>query len=210
VAELLVSFTTPTRSETGDLYWGRAFGRVGANGLWEGWIEFMRAGDDVTVTSPKETTQPNRVDLVYWAKGLTDAYLEGALKRAIEPAPRIPVEPRVFVDSAPKPSLRPVVVTPPNRAILDPYQVYAEGEQLLRSQLRALSHHHVQNIVEAYQFVDAGDPDWARTASTDALVERIVERVRTRYAATATGQAIGTGSAVAADQRTSRAEDRSA
>src|SRR5439155_2058235 len=189
---------------------GRAFGRVGRDGLWDGWIEFMRAGDDVTVTSPRETQQPNRADLVYWAKGLTQAYLEGALKRAIEPPPSIPVEPRVFVDSAPKPNLRPppVVATPPNRAILDPFQVYAEGEQLLRSQLRALSHNHVQNIVEAYRFVDAADPSWVRTASTDALVERIVERVRARYAATAgmVGGG-GTGSEAAADQRISRPED---
>ena len=65
MAELLVTFTEPTRSETGDLYWGRAFGRVGRDGLWDGWIEFMRAGDDVTVTSPRETQQPNRADLVY-------------------------------------------------------------------------------------------------------------------------------------------------
>jgi hypothetical protein len=207
VAELLVSFTEPTRSETGDLYWGRAFGRVGTGGLWEGWIEFTRAGDDVIVTSPKETTQPNRADLVYWAKGLTEAYLEGALKRAIEPPPVIPVEPRVFVDSAPKPNLRPIVATPPNRTILDPYQVFAEGEHLLRNQLRALSHDHVQNIAEAYQFVDAADPAWVRTASTDALVERIVERVRARYAATA---GVGTGSAAGADQRISRPEDRTA
>ena len=41
------------------------------------------------VRSGRETTQPNLTDLEYWAQGLTPVYLEGALRRALEPAPEM-------------------------------------------------------------------------------------------------------------------------
>jgi len=41
-------------------------------------------------------------------------------------------------------------------AILDPFTAYAEGEELLRGQLSALSHDHLGSIVKAYKLpVDA-------------------------------------------------------
>jgi hypothetical protein len=85
VAEALVTFTEPTRSKTGDLYYGRAIGRLAPDGLWEGWLEFVLAGSDETVLTPRETEQPNLTDLKYWAQGLTSVYLEGALERALHP-----------------------------------------------------------------------------------------------------------------------------
>ena len=103
MAEVLVTFTEPTRAKNGDLYYGRAVGRLMANGLWEGWIEFVLAGSDETVLTPRETEQPNLGDLKYWAQGLSAIYLEGALERGLHPAPaRLAAEPRAFVDSAPR------------------------------------------------------------------------------------------------------------
>ena len=191
MAELLVTFTEPTRSATGDLYYARALGGIASDGLWEGWLEFTRAGDDEVATTKRETEQPNRADLMYWAQGLSAAYLEGALERALSPvsAPQPVREERTFVDSAPRTA--PLGVSPITpRVVLDPFLTYAEGENLLRGQLRALSRDHLQNIVEAYRFVDGSEPDWGRVASKDALVERIVERVRARYAATGTSRTI--------------------
>ena len=52
------------------------------DGLWHGWIEFIPLGDGEPIRSPRETTQPNRTDAVYWASGLSRVYLEGALRRA--------------------------------------------------------------------------------------------------------------------------------
>jgi hypothetical protein len=102
MAEVLVSFTQPTRSPTGDLYYGRAVGRLAPDGLWEGWIEFALAGSEEVVITRRETEQPNRDDLKYWAQGLSAAYLEGALDRALRPAPvRLPAEKRQFSDSSP-------------------------------------------------------------------------------------------------------------
>jgi hypothetical protein len=53
-------------------------------GSWKGWIEFASIDGDSHVRTPRETEQPNRGDLAYWATGLTQVYLEGALRRAIE------------------------------------------------------------------------------------------------------------------------------
>jgi hypothetical protein len=185
VAEVLVTFTEPTRAKNGDLYYGRAIGRQTKDGLWEGWVEFVLAGSDELVISPRETSQPNLTDLRYWAQGLSATYLEGALERALSPAPTPPVaEPRVFAESAPKPSPQQPVGAG-RRVVLDPFLVYAEGEALLRNQLRALSRDHVQSIVEAYGFAGGHEQEWVRTASADALAERVVERVRARYSPSA-------------------------
>lgn len=85
MAELLVSFTEPTRSASGDLYYGRALGKIASDGLWEGWLEFVLAGDEETVRTAGETKQAKRDDLDYWAQGLSATYLEGALARALRP-----------------------------------------------------------------------------------------------------------------------------
>ena len=101
-AEVIVSFTEPTKAPNGDLYYARALGRQGTDGLWEGWLEFILAGSDEIVTTRKETVQPNRTDLKYWAQGLTGVYLEGALDRGMHPAPaRLSGEKRLYVDSSP-------------------------------------------------------------------------------------------------------------
>jgi hypothetical protein len=191
VAELLVTFTEPTRSAIGDLYYPRAFGRVGSDGLWEGWIEFTRAGDDAIVTTSRETLQPNRTDVMYWAQGLTQTYLEGALERALKPTPALQPasQDRVFVNSTPRAINLGVGALSP-RVVLDPFLTYVEGENLLRNQLHALSPDHLHNIIEAYRFGDGDEPNWAQTAPKDALVERIVDRVRARYAAAGTSRTI--------------------
>ena len=89
MAELLVTYTTPTKSPSGDLYYARAFGQVADDGLWEGWLEFQLAGDDSVLITRRETEQPNRADLMYWAQGLTRVYLMGSLERALAPTPSI-------------------------------------------------------------------------------------------------------------------------
>jgi hypothetical protein len=57
--------------------------------LWEGWIDFVAADGTRSIESGRETTQPNRADLAYWAQGLSFAYLQGALGRAQSPTEAI-------------------------------------------------------------------------------------------------------------------------
>jgi hypothetical protein len=133
-------------------------GRPNAH-VWEGWIEFAaRDGSDVRRT-PRETTQPDRDALVYWAEGLSGTYLEGAMARTL-------TKTRVTVRELPSPYFdgpevsrhdevkRDRVPADVDRAVLDPFSVGAKGEDLLRRELGALRGWHLRNIVRAYKLAD--------------------------------------------------------
>ena len=83
MAEILVRYQLPIRDPEGLQYEARAYGAAIDHVLWEGWLEFVPIGGGPILRTPRETTQPNRVDTAYWATGLTCVYLEGALIRAI-------------------------------------------------------------------------------------------------------------------------------
>jgi hypothetical protein len=82
MSEVLMEFAELVLGKDGTRYRAQACGGVITDGLWEGWIEFIPLTGGVPLRSPRETTQPNRVDTIYWATGLTPVYLEGALVRA--------------------------------------------------------------------------------------------------------------------------------
>ena len=88
--DVLVKFDEPITDPIGAKYFAQAVGREREDGLWEGWLEFIAAHvGSPTIDSGRETTQPNRADLEYWAQGLTKAYLQGALVRAQSPTEAI-------------------------------------------------------------------------------------------------------------------------
>jgi len=94
MAEILVKFDEPIAAPSGETFFAQAVGRPVEGGRWEGWLEFVAVRDTrKALGSGRETTQPNRTDLEYWAQGLTKVYLEGALTRAVwlaEPRRDIP------------------------------------------------------------------------------------------------------------------------
>jgi hypothetical protein len=104
MAELLVKFTGPTRHESGELYWPAVYCGLADDGLWEGWIEFKDEKGH-TLRTPRETEQPNRDFVAYWAQGLTATYLEGALQRALKP-----------IDAPARQGARRLVSSPPRSA----------------------------------------------------------------------------------------------
>ena len=53
-----------------------------ADGTWVGWIEFVSIDGGWRLRTRQETSQPNRDALAYWATGLEDVYLDGAIGRA--------------------------------------------------------------------------------------------------------------------------------
>lgn len=85
MAELLVEFDTTICAPDRSAWHPRVWGAIADDALWEGWIEFLPAGtgDRTAVRTGRETEQPKRSDLMYWAQGLTQVYLEGALQRAL-------------------------------------------------------------------------------------------------------------------------------
>lgn len=89
---MLAEYPSSLSDSDGTGYVARACGRLRTDGLWEGWLEFEREDGSDVVRTARETTQPNRADLLYWAVRLTPVYLEGAFRRASErsPAPSSP------------------------------------------------------------------------------------------------------------------------
>ena len=171
MAEVLVRFTEHIAADDGTLYLPAACGGIADDGLWEGWIEFTSPSDTVLRT-PRETEQPNRDALVYWAEGLTVAYLEGALHRALTPRIiAVPADEPVSSTSSPPAPRRPVGKAP--HAILDPFTAYAEGEELLRGQLRALSRDHVVNIIKAYELPVETHKSMSHAALVDGVVAAV-------------------------------------
>jgi len=81
---LIHQFTGQIRTSDGGLYAAEVHGAERPDGTWEGWIEFRPLdGRGPTLRTDRETTQPDRGALVYWATGLEPLYLEGALARAL-------------------------------------------------------------------------------------------------------------------------------
>lgn len=83
MSEVIQQYTPQFHDENGVAYVVTAYGEPIAGGTWEGWLEFH----PIDKTSPvmrtgRETTQPNRSALEYWASGLEPLYFEGAFARA--------------------------------------------------------------------------------------------------------------------------------
>ena len=82
--EVLVEFENNWTGPDGKTYEARVCGREREDKLWEGWIEFTPTDGSEVIHTDRETTQPNRDDTLYWARGLTFAYIDGALLRLLQ------------------------------------------------------------------------------------------------------------------------------
>lgn len=185
MAEVFVEFMEPVRAEDGNEYLARACGAEDEKtDLWQGWIEFTRIPDGEVERSRRETTQPNRQDLAYWATGLTPVYLEGALHRTL--TPRVVVEPLpVPAPAFDGPAPEAIVSGSGSNSVLNPFSVYRKGETLLRRQLAAFSTWHLVNIIRAHDLSEQ-DSESLDALSDAELVELIVAAVRAQAESPAT------------------------
>jgi hypothetical protein len=175
MAEVLARFSDHVADDEGRAYRAQACGAPNADGLWDGWIEFMPLDGGPAVRSPRETTQPNGRDAAYWASGLTAIYLEGALARALNPpVRRSPAQAEPLFDGPAADRVSPAARSmPTGDAVLNPFSVFEKGEVLLRKELGALSPWPV-NIIRA-----TGSARTVRRPEPDvgaALVDIIVDR----------------------------------
>jgi len=207
MAETVWRFSQPVRDADARLYDVRVCGALMPGGTWEGWLEFVPLGGGEAVRSSRETTQPNRADLEYWATGLTEVYLEGALQRALQPlnvTPPAPLPPPIFDGPAPSPAQNYADDAPVS--ILDPFSVYEKGEAVLRRQLAALSAWHIVNILRDYELADEEASELSRLPAS-ALIELVVEGVR-REMADVGGRRRTTAAAPARATRSARRGNR--
>ena len=175
MAEVVHVFADPVTLD-GRPYTAQVAGRQ-AGHIWEGWIEFAATDGSDVRRSPRETTQPDRNALAYWATGLSTTYLEGAFQRALAPSARRVTTPRPaprFDSPAPRPLAD---LMAGDGAVLNPFSVGAKGEELLRRELGALRGWHLRNIIRAYEL--APDATDLETLTEPELIELIVYGVQT-------------------------------
>lgn len=169
MSEVLVVFDAQLTSPDGRRWTAQSCGGIADDGLWEGWLEFLPvAGGDSPVRTPRETEQPNRDLLMYWAQGLTAVYLDGALGRALESQgttrrKKVEAQP-AFASPARTAQARSSLTMP--HAILNPFDVYQEGADVLVAQLGALDTARLRDMAVAYGFA-------APSESMDAGRERL-------------------------------------
>ena len=178
MGDVLLDYERPVVDPGGVRYAARACGRETEAGLWEGWIEFIPSDGSPVLRSERETTQPNRADTEYWATGITPIYLEGALRRTLEPREPVfeapPGQPAYDGPAPPPESARVARAT----AVLDPFSVRTKsGEEVLRRELGALRAWHLRNIVRAYGLADEHRVDLESLGEPE-LVDLIVTATR--------------------------------
>ena len=82
LAETIHTYTARFQDDDGAVYAILARGELRDDGMWEGWLEFQPLDGGQPLRTGRETTQPGRDALVYWASGLEPVYFEGAFERA--------------------------------------------------------------------------------------------------------------------------------
>jgi hypothetical protein len=84
MAELIAEYPDRFAAPDGRQFTVRVMGEQRKDGTWGGWLELVEVGKRLVLRTGQETSQPNRGALEYWATGIEDIFLEGALKRARE------------------------------------------------------------------------------------------------------------------------------
>jgi hypothetical protein len=83
MAQLIHEHLTHVVTAEGERFTARTYGEPDGNGVWQGWLEFVPTDTRAPVLrTERETTQPSRQALEYWAEGLEPIYFEGAFARA--------------------------------------------------------------------------------------------------------------------------------
>ena len=82
MAELIHKHSTHVCTPMGHVFRTRVCGERQPDGLWTGWLEFDDELGQTAWRTERETTQPNREALDYWASGLEPVYVQGAFARA--------------------------------------------------------------------------------------------------------------------------------
>jgi hypothetical protein len=153
VERLLQQFEQPFTDRTGDTYNVYVYGRSRPGDTWQGWLVFERVTDGRRFSTNVETTQVSDEAILYWATGLSGAYFDGALVRAMtdvasDPSPLPSPEPLIGgrVDTATRIARRAGL----EREILAIFHRHGATRLLTRAVLDGLPHAHA-DVVRALE-----------------------------------------------------------
>ncbi len=146
MSSLIHTFSGTVEGPAGRKFNVGVHGHERRNGTWAGWLTFWpAAGEGPVLSTGRETTQPNRDDLEYWATGLDATYYEGALQRALDAIEGVD---REHFTAQPRERER-------AHAVLNPFAVYLQAPHLLDDELDALHPDHLRTIIRAYDLTDS-------------------------------------------------------
>lgn len=150
---LLQQFETPFAGRDGEMYVAFLYGRSRPADTWQGWIVFERMRDGRRFATPVETTQSSAEAVLYWGTGLTDAYFDGALDRALRPAapePARSVEPSAVIGHGVDHDSRRARLTHVESDIIRHFATHRMLRVLVRSLFAEVPHAHA-DIVRALE-----------------------------------------------------------
>jgi hypothetical protein len=139
------------------------YGRERQDGMWEGWLVFERVSDGARFTTGVETTQPNSRAILYWATGLSGAFFEGALRRALRPRKQsraVPVPPPLIARGHDR-TMRDLLRENIESAVLDIFSQRRAQQLLTREVFDTLPHSHA-DIVRALEHLEREERRIAR------------------------------------------------
>jgi hypothetical protein len=123
-------------------YFVNVVGQQTATDRWEAWLEFVPLDDSGVLTTPTETHQVMHADVVRWAGALTERFIQGALARAVAASKA----------SGARPVATPLHVTDvPTVTAIDPFAIFALGDDALRLQLRSFTRTELLTIIDAHE-----------------------------------------------------------
>jgi hypothetical protein len=93
--QFVQQYTPILKAPNGERHVARAYMSRQPGGLWEGWLVFFSLRTRVALATDRETTQSTREHVLYWATGLGETYLQGALERALDRRPEVQLARRV-------------------------------------------------------------------------------------------------------------------
>jgi hypothetical protein len=150
MSEIIADLPYIMTDGAGREYYVSVAGDRRADGEWEGWLEYVPLDESDALITPTETTQSNLGAVQRWAEALTETYVQGAFARAVTAAAASPAS-RLVAARAENAAVAAATTDVP-----DPFRLFREGRDAMRSRLDAWPRVTLLNIIAASNLNPAG------------------------------------------------------
>jgi hypothetical protein len=141
MSEIISHLDYTVTDQSGRSYYVNVAGEHTSEGHWEAWLEFLPLDDTDPLLSATETVQPTHSAVLHWAETLGEAYVQGAFERAgLQDA----LHTRRVATTLNEP------VTLESAAVIDPFEVFRLGKDVLRVELQPLTRAELLTITELH------------------------------------------------------------
>jgi hypothetical protein len=142
MTELIADLPYRVVDTSGVEYFAGVAAEQRADGQREAWLEYVPADESDALLTNTETTQLTRADVVRWAEGLGETYVQGAFDRAIAATTGSRLVSRRFGGE--------VAVDLPTIDLPDPFELFALGRAEMQARLLALPRSTLLAIIATF------------------------------------------------------------